>query len=581
MSRAGVRMENSEIARRLWEVGELLELKGGNPFKVRAYQRIARNLEGLSQKLEDIYRKGGIKALEDIPGIGRAIAEHIEELLKTGKIGKYRELARQFPPSFIELMQVPGLGPKTALLLKKKFKIDSINKLEQAAAVGLLKDLPGFKEKKIENLKKGLELKKRTAGRYLMSEATEFAEALVSQIKKIKGVDQILPCGSLRRQKETIGDLDILVTSSHPDFVLQAFVNFPQVSRVLAEGPTKASVILKNNMQADLRVLEPENFGAASHYFTGSKLHNIAIRELAIKKGLKVSEYGIFRGKKRIGGKTEEEVFKAVGLPFIPPEIREGRGEIEAARKGTLPDLVELSDIRGDLQMHTKYTDGGNTIEEMVEFARRLGYDYIAVTDHTVSTRVAGGLSEKEFLKELKYIEKLNSKLKGFRILKGIEVDILPDGTLDYRDDVLKECEVVIAAVHSNFKMPKDKMTKRIVSALKNKYVNLLSHPTGRLIGRRDPYEVDMEQIFKAAADSGTYLELNAHPERLDLNDAHCRRAKELKIKLSIDTDAHSADNLTDMRFGVATARRGWVEKKDVINTFPVDKLIKTLYAKR
>ncbi|MBI5699455.1 DNA polymerase/3'-5' exonuclease PolX [Candidatus Saganbacteria bacterium] len=574
-------MENSEIARIFWQIAELLELKGENPFKIRAYQKVARNLEGLSQNLEEIYKKGGLAALEEVPGIGEAIASHIVELLKTGKVKKYRELLEEFPPSFIELMEVPGLGPKTALLLKKKFKIDSIKKLEKATAQGLLKNLPGFKEKKIENIRKGLELKKKVAGRYLLSEAGEFAEALISQIKKIKGVDKILPCGSLRRQKETIGDLDILVTSNRPQAVLDAFVKLPQVARILGEGPTKSSVILKNNLQADLRVLDPENFGAAAHYFTGSKLHNIAIRELAIKKGLKISEYGVFRGKKRIGGKTEEEVFKAVGLPYIPPELREGRGEIEAARAGKLPDLIELQDIRGDLQMHSKYSDGGNSIEEMAEAARKLGYQYIAVTDHTLSTRVAGGQTEKEFLKELEYIDKLNDRLKGFRVLKGVEVDILPDGTLDYKDAILKECEVVIAAVHSNFKMPKDKMTRRILAALKNKYVNLLSHPTGRLIGKRDPYEVDLEKIMKAAADTGTYLELNAHPERLDLNDAHCLRAKELKIKLSINTDAHSAGNLSDMKYGVATARRGWLEKKDVINTYPIDKLLKFLYAKR
>ena len=574
-------MENSEIAKLFWQIAELLELKEENPFKIRAYQKVARNLEGLSQSVEEIYNKGGLKALEEVPGIGQAIAEHIEELIKTGKVKKYQELIKEFPASFVELMQVPGLGPKTALLLKKKLKIDSIAKLEKATAAGLLKNLPGFKEKKIENIKKGLELKKKVAGRFLLSEASSYAEAIVSRLQKVKGVDKILPCGSLRRQKETIGDIDILVTSTHPGEVMSAFVKFPQVARILAEGPTKSSVILKNNMQADLRVLEPESFGAAAHYFTGSKQHNIAIREMAVKRGLKISEYGVFKGKKRIGGETEEEVFKSVGLPYIPPELREGRGEIEAAQKGELPDLIELKDIRGDLQMHSRHSDGSNTIEEMVKEAKRLGYVYIAITDHTVSTRVAGGQTEKEFLKELEYIDQLNAKLKGFRVLKGVEVDILPDGTLDYKDAVLKECEVVIAAIHSNFKMPKDKMTKRIVSALKNKYVNLLSHPSGRLIGKRDPYEVDMEEILKVAADNGTYMELNAHPERLDLNDAHCRRAKELGIKLAIDTDAHSAGNLSDMKYGVATARRGWLKKKDIINTYPIDKLLKILYAKR
>jgi len=574
-------MENTEFAKIFWEIAEFLELKGENPFKIRAYQKAARNIEALSENLEEVYKKGGIPALEAIPGIGERIAGKIEQIIKTGKLDLHQKLLKEFPKGFIELMETPGLGPKTAMLLYKKLKIDSVEKLEAAAKAGKLRDLPGMGAKKEENILKGIELKKKVKGRFLLSEALTYAEAIVASLKKLKEVEQIMPAGSLRRAKETIGDIDILVTSKKPEAIMQTFANLPQVDRVLAKGPTKSAVILKNGLQADVRVVDPETFGAAAHYFTGSKQHNIQIRTLAVKKGLKISEYGIFKGNKRIGGKNEEDVFKAVGLPYIPPELREGTGEIEAALAGKLPKLIELSDIRGDLQMHSKFSDGGNTIEELVAEAKKLGYEYIAITDHTKSTRVAGGQTEKEFLKELEYIDKLNAKLKGFRILKGVEVDILPDGTLDFSDQVLKEAEVVIAAIHSNFKMDREKMTKRIISALKNKYVNILSHPTGRLIGKRDPYEVDIEAIIKAAKDTGTYLELNSFPERLDLSDIHLKRAKEEGVLIAINTDAHMAAQLEMMKYGVMTARRGWLEKKEVINTQPLEKLLKLLYAKR
>jgi len=414
----------------------------------------------------------------------------------------------------------------------------------------------------------------------LISEATEYAEALKSGIEKLKDADDVLVAGSLRRGKETIGDIDILVVSKKPKSIMEAFVKLPLVSRILAQGETKSSVVLKNGMQADLRVVPRKSFGAASHYFTGAKDHNIHIRQMAQKKGWKVNEYGIFDSKGRqIGGETEEEMFVKFGLKFIPPELREMRGEFEASKQNKLPDLIDLSDIKGDLQMHTKYSDGANTIEEMAEHAKKLGYSYIAITDHTKSTRIAGGLTEKEFLGELKYIEKLNSK--GFKILKGVELDILKDGSLDYSDAVLKECDVVIAAIHSNFKMPRKQITERIIKALKNKYVNILSHPTGRLIGKRDPYEVDIDELFKAAADTGTHLEINSQPDRLDLSDVHAKKAKEMGILLSIDTDAHSASQLEYMRFGVMTARRGWLEKKDAINTLPLNGLLKKLYQKR
>ncbi|MGB9613411.1 MAG: DNA polymerase/3'-5' exonuclease PolX, partial [Candidatus Margulisiibacteriota bacterium] len=511
-------MENNEFAKIFWEIAEFLELKGENPFKIRAYQKAARNIEALSENLEDIYKKGGLEALEAIPGIGERIAGKIEQIIKTGKLDLHQKLLKEFPKGFIELMETPGLGPKTAMLLYKKLKIDTVEKLEAAAKAGKLRDLPGFGEKKEENILKGIELKKKVKGRFLLSEALAYAEVIVESLKKLKEVEQIMPAGSLRRCKETIGDIDILVTSKSPEKIMDTFTTLPQVDRVLAKGPTKSAVILKNGLQADVRVVDPASFGAAAHYFTGSKQHNIQIRTLGVKKGLKISEYGIFKGNKKIGGRDEEDVFAAVGLPFIPPQLREGTGEIEAAQKGKLPKLIDISDILGDLQVHSKFSDGGNSIEELIEKAKQLGYKYMAITDHTKSTRVAGGQTEKEFLKEMEYIEKLNAKLNGFRILKGVEVDILPDGTLDFSDEVLKEAEVVIAAIHSNFKMDREKMTNRIIKALKNKYVNILSHPTGRLIGKRDPYEVDIEKIIEVAKDTGTYLELNSFPERLDLS---------------------------------------------------------------
>ncbi|MBN3033291.1 MAG: DNA polymerase/3'-5' exonuclease PolX [Candidatus Saganbacteria bacterium] len=578
-------MENSEFAKIFREIAQLLELRsaggGEDRFKVRAYRKAAQNIEDLADDLKTVYQKGGLKALEEVPGIGAGLAAHIAELIKTGRVKKYESLLKQFPPGFIEMTRVPGIGPKTALLFLKKFKIASVAKLRQAVARGLIKDLPGFKEKKLENIRQGLALKEKAKGRFLLSEADQYIRAIVSQLEKLPEIERILPAGSYRRGQETVGDIDLLVTAGNAGPVMKAFTSLPQVKRILSRGPTRASVILKNNMQADLRVVGPKEFGSAAHYFTGNKQHNIMVREMAIKKGLKISEYGVFRKNKWLAGRTEAEVFRSVGLPFIPPELRTGGGELAAARNGRLPRLVELSDIRGDLQMHSDHSDGGNTIAELAGAAKQLGYEYIAVTDHTRSARVAGGQTEKEFLKELEEIDRLNAGLKGLRVLKGVEIDILPDGTLDYPNEVLKEAEVVIAAVHSGFKMPKEKMTRRLLKAMENKYVNILSHPTGRLIGRRDPYRVAIEDIIKAAKATGTYLEINAYPERLDLSDVHCRQAKEAGVLMAIDTDSHAALQLANMKYGVLTARRGWLEKKDIINTLPLGQLLIKLKAKR
>ncbi|MBU0686307.1 MAG: DNA polymerase/3'-5' exonuclease PolX [Candidatus Margulisbacteria bacterium] len=570
-------MENEKFAQIFLELASLLELAEDNPFKIRAYGKAAQSIESFSGSIEDIYKKGGLKALQEIPGVGQHIAEKIEEYILTNKVSAREKLLKQFPPKFLELLTIQGMGPKTAVMLRKKIGIDSVDKLAKAAKAGKLKGLAGMGEKKEQNILRGIELKEKSRGRFLLSEATDYAHALVEWLQKVKDIDKIMPAGSLRRGCETVGDLDILVTAKSSKKIMDHFVKFPEVAEVLAKGETKSSVVLKNGMQADIRVVPPASFGAAAHYFTGSKQHNIHLRELGVKKGLKVNEYGIFKGKNKIAGKTEEEMFKTFGFPFIPPELRENRGEWEAAQKNKLPKLIELKDIKGDLHIHSPATDGTDPIEKIAKVAKKLGYEYIAITDHTESTRVAGGLTEKEMLKHFEEIDKINSKIKGITILKGAEVDILPDGTLDYSNEVLKEMDIVLAAVHSRFKMPEKEMTDRICKALKNKYVKILTHPTGRLIGEREPYAVNLEKVLKVAADTGTHIELNANPHRLDLNDIYCHKAKELGVKVVIATDAHNADSLYLMYFGVITARRGWLEKKDVLNTLPLKNLLNLL----
>jgi DNA polymerase (family X) len=570
-------MDNAEIARIFREIAELLELKNENRFKIAAYQKAAQNIEALGQEIADVYKNDGLEGLRNIPGIGHDLSLKIEERIKTGKIASYEKLRKEFPKGIIELVNIPGMGPKTALLLHEKLGIDSPAKLEKAALAGKLKNIPGFGAKKEANILRGLELKKKSQGRFLLDDATAHAELIVEELKKLSAVKKILPCGSLRRGQETVGDLDILVIADQSATIMDKFTTLPAVKSVLAKGTTKSSVILRNNMQADLRVVPAKSFGSAAHYFTGSKGHNIHIRQLAQQKGWKVSEYGIFKGSKQIGGRTEEEMFSKFGLQFIPPELREMRGEFAAAAKGKIPKLVELTDLKGDLHMHTTATDGANTIEEMALAAKKLGYEYIAITDHTQSTRIAHGLNENELRANIKKIEAARKKVPGIAILAGAEVDIRPDGTLDYSDELLQKLDIVLASVHSNFKMPRDEMTGRVIRALRNKYVRILCHPTGRLIGEREPYEVDLEAVLKAARENGVALELNAHPQRLDLNDAHCLRAKALGVKIVINTDAHFTDQLGLMKYGVITARRGWLEKKDVLNTLPLERLRKLL----
>jgi DNA polymerase (family 10) len=565
-------VKNLEIARAFDLIADLLELKGENPFRIRAYRRAAQNLETLTEDLETLAAQG---RLDEIPGIGPDLAGKIGEYLGTGRIDALESLRREVPAGLADLMGVPGVGPKTAKLLHDRLKVTDLGQLETLARAGKLRGLPGIQAKTEQNLIKGIALVRRGQARMPLGRALPLAEEIAHALARVRGVKRVEPAGSVRRRKETVGDLDILVTSTDPARVMDAFVRLPQVADVLERGPTKASVRHRDGIQVDLRVVEPATFGAALQYFTGSKAHNIRIREMAVKKRLKISEYGVFRepGGRRIAGATEEEVYAAVGLPWIPPELREDSGEIETAQSRRLPALVELDDIRGDLHCHTNATDGHHTVEALVAGARERGYAYVLVSDHSRSTRIADGLTAEEALAHVEKIRAVGRKQRGIAVLAGSECDILPDGSLDYPDEVLAKMDLVVAAVHSRFKQPRAEMTKRICRALENPYVNILAHPTGRLIGLREPHDVDLEAVFAAARRHGKALEINCYPDRLDLNDVHARRARELGVLLAINTDTHALDQLDTMRLGVATARRAWVGPTEVINTWTLDKL--------
>jgi DNA polymerase (family X) len=570
-------MENKTIADIFTEIADILEIQGENPFRVRSYRNAARTIQDMSRSLESLVKDG--ENLEEIPGIGKSMSEKIQEILSTGKCHTLEELRSRVPPGLTELLKLEGLGPKKVKSLYDELSVDSIDRLEKAAQAGRLRNLPGMGLKTEEKILKSIEHYRAGMGRFKLSVGFQYAEALLRHLKGVPGVKRLDPAGSFRRRRETIGDLDILAICGKGCKVMDRFAGYGDVAEVLAKGETKSSVRLKCGLQVDLRVLEEESYGAALHYFTGSKAHNVAIRERAKEKGLKVSEYGVFRAKdeKRLSGAEEEDVFKAVGLPLIPPELREDRGEVQAAEKGTLPRLIELSDIRGDLQMHTTASDGKNSILEMAQKAKDTGYAYIAITDHSKAVRVAGGMDEKQLAKHLKEIERANRQISGFRILKGVEVDILPDGTLDLKDDILRECEVVLGSVHSRFNMEAEEMTRRVIRAIQNPNVKILAHPTGRLILEREPFKINLREVVQAAVDHGVILEINAYPDRLDLKDVDARMARDLGARLAINTDAHSAFQLELMKFGVFTARRGWIEARDVINTLPLEGLLKAL----
>jgi len=573
-------MKNIEIANLFNEIGDYLEVKGENPFRIRAYRRAAQTLEGLSEDIAAIAERN---ALQEVPGVGKDLAAKIQEYLSGGTIEYLEGLRKEIPAGVIELMGIHGVGPKTAKLLYEQVGVESVEKLEELAMSHTLAGLPGIKAKTEENILKGIAVWRSGRERMPLGTALVLAEAILGELQKLKDVDQVAPAGSLRRMKETVKDIDILVTSKNPARIMDVFVGLTNVAEVLAHGETKSSVRLRENIQVDLRVVEPKCFGAALQYFTGSKQHNIRVRELAQRKGLKVSEYGVFNEKtnRRVAGKTEEEVYTAIGLPLIPPELREDGGEIEAAVAERLPTLVSLEDIRGDLQMHTTWSDGAHSLADLAAGVRAKGYQYMGVTDHSKSTTVAGGMHQEQVLQMIGEVRALNKTLKNFRVLAGCEVDIKGDGTLDFPDEILRQLDLVLVSVHSRFKMSREEMTARIVRAVQHPLVHILGHPTGRLIGERAGYEVDIEAVLKAARVAGTAVEINASPSRLDLKDLHARRAKELGIPIVISTDAHTIGQLDYMRFGVSVARRAWLTPKDVLNTLPERQLCAWLEKKR
>lgn len=571
-------MKNFEVARQFELMADVLELQGENPFRIRAYRRAAQNLESLGEDVQTVARED---RLEDIPGIGADLAGKIREYLETGKIKEIATASKGIPRGVVELMNIPGVGPRTARLLYQRQHIKGIGQLEKLAIKGRLRGLPGIQAKTEQNILKGIRLVRGGQERMPLGHALPLGRELVEALERVPAVRQISLAGSLRRMKDTVGDLDILVTSTKPAAVMQAFAGLPQVAEVLERGATKGSIRHREGIQVDLRVVEPACFGAALVYFTGSKQHNIHIRDMGVKKGLRISEYGVFKAStgRRLVSATEALVYAAVGLPWIAPELREDAGEIEAALRGKLPHLVELDGIRGDLHCHTNATDGHHTIEALVTAAERRGYKYVAITDHSESTRVAGGLTAEELTAHVKKIRAVQARHPRITVLAGSECDILPDGTLDYPDRVLAELDLVIGSVHTAFKQSRAEMTRRICRALANPHLHVLGHPTGRLIGEREPYALDVDEVLRTARRHGKAVEINAYPDRLDLSDVHARRAHELDVLVAISTDAHMLDHLGWMELGVATARRGWTEPRQVVNTWPLPKLLAWLQA--
>lgn len=566
-------MKNLEVARILYQIADLLEMQDVE-FKPQAYRRAARTIESLSKPIEEVHAEG---KLEELPGVGKGIAEKVAEIIETGKLRYFEKLKKSMPIDFEALLSVEGMGPKTVKLLWKKLKIKNLDDLERAAKAHKISKLPGMGLKTEQNILEHIELARSRKARTLLGYALPIAEELKERLKKSGTVNKVELAGSLRRMKETIGDLDILVTSKKPSAAADFFVNMKDVKKVLGKGTTKCSIVLQNGMHSDLRILDEKEYGSALMYFTGSKEHNIALRRIAMSKRYKLSEYGLFKGKKQIAGKTEKEVYKKLGMSFIPPEIRTNTGEIEAAIKHKLPKLIGYGDMRGDLQMHTKWSDGAQTVEQMARASKKLGHEYICISDHVSKMKIAGGMNERQLRKQMKEIGRVDKKLRGIKILKGAEVDIKADGELDVKKDALKDLDIVVASVHAKFKQTKAEMTKRLVAAMENEYVHLIGHPTGRKINLKKPCELNFEKIFDTSKRTKTYLEINSYPERLDLSDVNARAAIEHGCKLAINTDAHSEEHLKFIKLGIAVARRGWAEKKDIINAQPLKRFLKLL----
>lgn len=568
-------VHNEDIAKVFEEIADLLEIEEANPFRVRAYRNAARALRGLGREVGELVAEG--EDLTRLSGIGKELAAKIKEMLETGHVKALDKLHKEVPASLEALLQIPGLGPKRVKTLYHSLGVENIKQLEKAVRAGRVRSLPGFGGGIEQKIVTAIAAHRVTEKRFLRAGVIAYAEALVAYLSKTKGVKDIVVAGSYRRGKETVGDLDILVTTTGKTTAMERFASYDEVAEVLSKGATRATVILRSGLQVDLRVVAQQSFGAALHYFTGSKAHNIQIRRLGQQRGLKINEYGVFKGERRVAGQTEESVFKSVGLPYIAPELREGSGEIDAAYENRLPILVEWADLQGDLHCHTSATDGHAGIREMALAARERGLKYIAITDHTKHLTIAHGLDRNRLLKQIDEIDRLNDELKGITILKGIEVDILADGSLDLRDEVLSRLDLVIGAVHSQFHLPQKKQTKRILRAMERPYFTMLAHPSGRLLQEREAYEVDMARIIEQARARGCFLELNSQPQRLDLNEHHCRMAHEEGVLVSINSDAHSEQGLDFLHYGIAQARRGWLEKKDVLNTRPLQELKRLL----
>lgn len=572
-------IHNADIARIFNQVADLLEISGANPFRVRAYRNAARTVDDHPQSMATLLAEG--EDLSELPGIGKDLAGKIAEIIETGTFKVLENLEKEVPAELSALLQVAQLGPKRVATLHKELGIDTLDDLSEAAREKKIRNLKGFGEKIEKTIRQALKRREGAEKRTKLAEAEQLVGPLLDFLEGIEGVRRVAVAGSFRRRKETVGDLDILVTCKHGSPVMDRLAGYEDVAEVMAKGKTKSAVRLRGGLQVDLRVVPEVSYGAALHYFTGSKDHNIAVRKIAVKKGLKINEYGIFRGEdddeERIAGASEEEVFEVVELPYIEPELRENQGEIEAAQNGELPVLIVRDDIRGDLHAHTRATDGRSSLKEMIEAARRLGYSYLAITEHSQAVSVARGFDRKRLEQQIEELDRLADEYPGFRILKGIEVDILADGSLDLPDAVLAKLDLTVCSVHSRFNLSAEKQTERILRAMDNPYFKILGHPTGRLINERDAYQVDMEKIMEAARERGCFLELNAHPDRLDLTDHHCRMAREMGLKLAISTDAHTTEGLKNMKYGLYQARRGWLTRDDVINTRKVADLLKLL----
>lgn len=554
----------------------MLEIDG-IAFKPRAYVFVAHSISNLSEDLKDIYKKGGREALLQISGVGQGIADKIEEYIKTGHIKEYEKLKKKLPVDIEGLMRVEGIGPKMVKRLYEEAGIKTVKGLEAAVIRGKLRGLPGIGQKTEENILKSLHYLEQSHGRFLLGDILLIARKIASRLEKLPRVQKVQYAGSLRRMQETIGDLDILVVSDKPDEVMDYFIHMSEVADVIAKGPTKTAVRLYIGTNADIRIVPPESFGAALQYFTGDKFHNVEVRKLAIKKGYMLNEYGLYRNDKLIAGKTEKEIYQALDMDWIEPELRTNSGEITAALTQHLPDLIGYDDLKGDLQTQTDWTDGEHSIREMAQAAQKHGLEYIAITDHTKALAMTGGSDEKKLLRQMAEIDKIQKDFPDFKILKGVEVDILKDGSLDIEDKVLEQLDVVGASIHSFFGMSQADMTRRIIRAMENPHVDILFHPTGRLIKKREPYNINMEAIIKTAKRTGTILEIDAYPDRLDLNDAHIRQAVKVGVKLAIDSDAHATTQFKVLEFGIAQARRGWAEKKDIINTRSYKEMLKLL----